>query len=173
MDELATKAGVLTSISFASGPYATYEDCISAMYDSAELSIALNTNQSHLCSEDELLLAEFRRLTTESTGREPTLTHLDSTWANIVIQELPGPEGQESDWEVTLIDWADMGWLPAWMQAVAISRNIGMFTGDPEAPVDFVEKSKAVKLVSRSFEEPFDELKKNFVELCRAGWSIM
>ena len=123
------------------GPYNTYENCVSGMYTASELQESMWHDGKDLTTEAELALSNFKRTLTTGKGHEPTLTHLDPSLQNIIVRPLQGTEGPESDWEVTLIDWADLGWLPGWMQAVAFSQQVVMFHGweepDEHAKIQF------------------------------------
>lgn len=104
------------------GPYNTYENCISAMYTAAKLQASVCHNGKDLTTEADSSLSNFKRTLTACMGHKPTLTHLDPSLQNIIVRPIQGTEEHASDWEVTLIDWADFGWLPAWMQA-SVNRS--------------------------------------------------
>ena len=135
------------------GPYNTYEDCISAMYNAAELRAADTDMGPELEPYAQLYLSQFKRTLSESGGHEPKLTHLDPKFDNIMVQPIEGAEGDVRDWEVVLIDWADCGWLPAWMQAVSFNHRIGLF--DEHGDVDFQARTKFIQRMSLG--EPYLE----------------
>ncbi|KAF2878228.1 hypothetical protein BDV95DRAFT_533480 [Massariosphaeria phaeospora] len=68
---------------------------------------------------------------------------------------IPATETSAEDWEVTLIDWADCGWYPAWMQIVAFSQCIHMFTDD--ADIDWDARKHFVENALQNIEDPYLE----------------
>jgi serine/threonine protein kinase len=135
------------------GPYNSYEDCISAMYNAAELRAADSDMGPDLQPDAQLYLSQFKRNLSEWECHEPKLTHLDPKFDNIMVQPIKGAGGDIKDWEVVLIDWADCGWLPAWMQAVSFHQRIGLF--DENWNVD--EQAKTTFIQRMSLEEPYLE----------------
>lgn len=105
------------------GPYDTYEDCISAMYTTAEARAAVCTIKPEFSAEQRLALTNFKHTLTECAGHEPTLTHLDLKLENIMVRSVQGANGTVEDYDVVLIDWASLGWLPAWMEAVTVLQR--------------------------------------------------
>jgi hypothetical protein len=135
------------------GPYNTYEDCISAMYNAAELRAADSDMGPDLQPDAQLYLSQFKRTLSEWGCHEPKLTHLDPKFYNVMVQRTKGDGEGAEDWEVVLIDWADCGWLPAWMQAVSFDQRVGLF--DKHWNVDEQAKTRFIK--SMSLEESYLE----------------
>lgn len=108
------------------GPYYTYEDLISAMYDTAELRMA-DTNHAPEYHRIHLeLLSVFKSTFVKTEGHRPVLTHLDPKWENIIVRPIKedGDGGEIKDWDVVLIDWDTLIWLPAFMQVAALDSRI-------------------------------------------------
>jgi hypothetical protein len=133
------------------GPYATYEDFVSAVYDSGEFTGAMNSFGPEYSEGQEECLAVIKPKFATCKGRQPTLTHLDPAGKNILVRQV------NDDWEATFIDWADCGWYPAYMQRVAfhIQTNFwdkDTFRGKPEVNEQFLSK------VLKDMEDPDQEL---------------
>lgn len=95
------------------GPFASYHDLVNGMYEGAEFNIAnsfviqggYSTHQI-----TELDMFKQKLLDCSSQDQQPTFTHPDLTFINIIVN--PIKEG--TDYEVTIIDWECAGWLPRW-----------------------------------------------------------
>jgi serine/threonine protein kinase len=105
------------------GPYSTYEDCIMALYATAEARAAVSTMAPDFYPDQLLALTNLKHTLTNCAGHEPTLTHLDLKLENIMVRPIQGAKGKVEDYEVVLIDWACLGWLPAWMEAVTVLQR--------------------------------------------------
>ncbi|KAF2814554.1 kinase-like protein [Mytilinidion resinicola] len=104
------------------GPYDTYEDFISAMFTAATGCAAVcEPTSPDFTPVQRLGLTNFKHTLTECAGHEPTLTHLDLKLENIMVRPVQGVNG--IDYEVTLIDWESLGWMPAWMEAVTVLQR--------------------------------------------------
>lgn len=152
------------------GPYNTYEECISAMHRAAEVQVAMCNIVEDLYPHQETLLLKFKPTLTTCNGHEPTLTHLDPSLRNIIVRRTQGSKKHVANWEVTLIDWADMGWLPAWMQAVALDHKVCMFNAHGR---DNLAKQEFMENVTRAFQEPYTEQKRLFKAMEGICYSIM
>ncbi|KAF1919398.1 hypothetical protein BDU57DRAFT_469409 [Ampelomyces quisqualis] len=150
-----------------SGPFDTYEEFVAALTSSAHLirAMAINTDDFH--PEEVALLSRMGSELLRCNGRQPVFTHMDPSVGNTIIRLIPGPEGEE-DWEVTLIDWAESGWLPAWMQSWCLREKLTMETTmhDPNGK----ESDQYVEYVTKNLEgdytkqlQLFDELRKGIL----------
>lgn len=148
------RVGLIEARNKPGGPYDTYEDLISAMYSAAELTAATCTNTKEYSPQYESALSEFKSTLATCGGQRPTLTHLDPQLRNIIVRRLPDTEDHTPDWEVTLIDWEHMGWLPAYMQSVVINQHVNMCHGY-DANQD--EAEEFVQRLLSHFEEEFTE----------------
>lgn len=136
--------GLRTRTTDPHGPYRSYNDFVSSMLSAAEHIAAIVPHTEFWDPDESACLSEFRHfLATSLRGHEPKFTHIDPGLHNILIRKVVQDNGVE-DWEVTLIDWADSGWFPAWMQSVSFDEKTYMRTNDKEggcaAKKDFVEK---------------------------------
>ncbi|KAH7063876.1 hypothetical protein BKA63DRAFT_483297 [Paraphoma chrysanthemicola] len=68
-------------------------------------------------------------------------------------------EESAEDWEATLIDWADAGWWPAWMQAVTLHETMNMCTRIEGSMEVAVNKEAAVEIIESLLpaEDRFEE----------------
>jgi hypothetical protein len=109
------------------GPYDTYDDFVSAMFAAAECTGAfMDSGDWHPVNESYLM--SFKPTISAWAGHQPTLTHLDPGLYNTIVRKAQGT----GEWEVTLIDWAEFGWYPAWMQSVALHNFALMITDKKE-----------------------------------------
>lgn len=117
----------------ACGPYNSYEDLKDAMFKTVRLRAAVGNLGRNLPPSAELALANFKRSLNADIGDQtPTLTYLDLKFDNIVIEKIPvGKEGDAEEYNVTMVDWQCLGWLPPWVQASAIKTR---FIMNPRAP---------------------------------------
>jgi hypothetical protein len=143
------------------GPYHTYEDLVSAIYTSAELTGTICCGSKDWVGSQEACLAAIKSTLTGCKGSQPTLTHLDPAGKNIIIRRVEGTDGEDEVWEATFIDWADCGWYPAWMQTVAFHTQGYM---DGEGDMTEQEETKALREMERwrnsvlqGFEDPYEE----------------
>lgn len=98
------------------GPYESYEELVDAMVDSARFHAATGHLSDEFNNRTKLALANLKpslRAVTEE-DKIPTLTHLDLRFENIIVQQ------KGEDYDVTIIDWKFLGWLPAWVEAVTV-----------------------------------------------------
>lgn len=79
------------------GPYNTYEDCLSAMYNAAELRAADMDMGPNLQLIAQLCLSQFKRTLSKWGCHEPKLTYLDPKFDNIMVQIIKGSEGDVKD----------------------------------------------------------------------------
>ncbi|KAF2006815.1 hypothetical protein P154DRAFT_597094 [Amniculicola lignicola CBS 123094] len=123
------------------GPFYSYEAFIDQVYRTFEVN-AIGRLLKH--PEDEIFPAmqlyssiffsEFGKATPSS--REPKLTHMDITMGNIrfVPSAKSGIKHSEAsmeslsarvnDYEVWLIDWETLSWLPAWAEVAALMTTL-------------------------------------------------
>lgn len=79
--------------------------------------------------------------------------------------------GDVVDWEVILIDWADSGWYPTWVQAVAVWQRLQICIEE-----EFLEEKQDQfkELVLNDFEQSFSKHIELFKILeLRTGYSIL
>lgn len=137
------------------GPYDNYDDFVSAMYATAELHAARLQVQSEWSPALESTLSIFKSTLAACTGRQPTLTHLDPGLYNIIVRKVQGTEKSTKEWEAILIDWAEFGWYPAWMQSVAFNGQITMWTD--KKGVDFTANKEFCQMVMGGLDDPYLE----------------
>ncbi|OAL53655.1 hypothetical protein IQ07DRAFT_628868 [Pyrenochaeta sp. DS3sAY3a] len=115
------------------GPFNTYNEFVSAILKTIEFQTAFRHFDKEFFDPDEVAFLPVARrfLATSSRGHEPKLTHADPALWNMRIRKVIQKDGAE-DWEVTFIDWAEMGWYPAWMQSVMIQLKIYWRRAAPE-----------------------------------------
>lgn len=115
------------------GPYNTFKDLISAMYATAELRMADTNNASEYHPIRLGLLSQFKPILGGTKSHRPVLTHLDPKWENIIVRPVKeeGDSGEIKDWDVVLIDWDTLGWLPEFMQAASLDGRI-MLDDEPK-----------------------------------------
>jgi hypothetical protein len=106
------------------GPYDNYRDLLSASIDTLHVLSVLGYESPEFLSNEPEHIAQVESTLATCSGLEPTFTHLDPAMNNIIR---PIRDGE--DWEVTWIDWEDSGWLPAYMQVVAIRNKLFLARG--------------------------------------------
>ena len=114
------------------GPYKAYEDLLTDMYTAFELGNAFRVSEGPVepladewRPEQVPLMEAFKPAFRACGGREPKLTHVDPSMQNMIVRPLDGSTLQDAtDYEVTFIDWADLGWYPAWAQLAQIQSGI-------------------------------------------------
>lgn len=113
------------------GPYNTFDDFISAMYVCTEHDLATQNLADEFFPEEVEFLSKFKHVLGKTRGFKPVLTFLDLKWDNLIVRPIKGEDGEAiKDWEITLIDWHDCGWLPAFMQFAALEARIMLFGED-------------------------------------------
>jgi hypothetical protein len=160
------------------GPYDTYEDFVSALFTSAELTGTICVLSKDWFPSQEACLTAIKSTLMTCKGSRPTLTHLDPAGKNIMIRRVEGTDGEDEVWEATFIDWADCGWYPAWMQTVAFHTRGYM---DGEGDMTKQEETEALREMERwrnsvlqGFEDPYEEQVCLFKQLHEElGFSIM
>jgi hypothetical protein len=99
------------------GPYDTYEDFVSAMYDSITFRAAENVRGEGYTKQSLEGLLDFKPVLLQSTNSRPVLTHYDLNFPNIMVKPIMNTEWDKTiDFEVTIIDWATLAWLPAYIE---------------------------------------------------------
>lgn len=148
------------------GPYNTYDEFVSAILKTIQLQTALRRfDQESFNLSEAAFLSEARRfLATCPRGHEPKLTHIDPALRNILIRKVIQKDGAE-DWEVTFIDWAEMGWYPAWMQSIAIQRQTELSKNGEWFEVP--ERKDFIRKVLEGSGDDYSEYMEFFKELDR------
>jgi hypothetical protein len=88
---------------------------------------------------------------------------MDPKFTNILIRSIKGAGEKIEDWEVVLIDWDGLGWLPAFLQTVALNNCIGLFD---EAKAAFMLR------VTHGFGDVFTLEKTVFKESWNIGYDL-
>lgn len=100
------------------GPYESYDDFEKALYtNSARNCIILCGNGPGFRAAMRLYLSTFQDSMEHARGREPKLTHMDLVLSNV---RFAPKAGDPEDFEVTIIDWMDLSWMPGYLQAAGI-----------------------------------------------------
>jgi hypothetical protein len=99
------------------GPYNTYEEFCSAMYDSYEKDNAGYQNGIDWDPGFESETAQIWSMLANWNPQEPKFTWLDPKFSNIIARPIQKDDGTE-DWDVFLLDWECAGWYPAWLQSM-------------------------------------------------------
>ncbi|KAH7090169.1 hypothetical protein FB567DRAFT_617466 [Paraphoma chrysanthemicola] len=137
------------------GPFKTYEDLLTAMLASAEVSAAWGVMIGPGCLSPDLYepdqieqLEVFKDKFRAFGGHEPKLTHIDPGLQNVIIRPLDGETVQAAKhFEVSFIDWSCLGWYPAWMQGTIFAS---CYTTAFDGPKPFKPRDEeAQRLVSR------------------------
>ncbi|KAF2817553.1 uncharacterized protein BDZ99DRAFT_513791 [Mytilinidion resinicola] len=156
--------GFMVNIRGMCGPYETYEECASAMYASAELrGVDSFGDFPDYLPHVKVVLPQIKEVLEKTRGSKPVLTHMDPKFTNILIRSIKGAEGKKEDWEVVLIDWESLAWLPAWLQTVALNNKIDLFG---EAMAAFMLR------VTGGFGDPYTLEKKTFKKSYEIGYYI-
>jgi len=146
------------------GPYDTYEEFVAALMSSARLTTAMMTQFEDFWPEQSDALSRMESGLRACNGRRPVFTHMDPSVHNTVIRQIVKPGGEE-DWEVTLIDWAEAGWLPAWMQTWCLKEKLNMIT-TMETP-NAAEALEYVEYVATHLGEDYTDQRELFEDLRR------
>lgn len=147
-----------------SGPFNTYEEFVAALSSSARLATAMSCDLKHFTAQASVYLLRMESILLACNGSQRVFTHLDPSVGNTIIRPIPGLEGEE-DWEVTLIDWADSGWFPAWMQAVSFNEKLTMITTMND--LNTKERDQFLAHIAKSFGEDCTEQVDLFKDLAR------
>jgi aminoglycoside phosphotransferase (APT) family kinase protein len=132
------------------GPYNNYRDMLSASIHKLKVqAVTCYDNPKFLGKEIEYI-TQFESTLATCSGHEPTFTHPDPALHNIIARPIRDGE----DWEVTLIDWEDSGWHPAWMQAVAFRLRLDIVD---KQEINREETDHFVGKVLESFGESYSE----------------
>lgn len=155
-------------------PYDTYDAFAQAAYNAAELSAAKRYISPDLYEDQVSDLIAFKSVLNCCAGRDPRFTHLDIQMRNMIATPIGGSsEGDAQDWEVTMIDWADAGWFPAWAQAVLLRGKLHLFTQDMKDHEE--ERFELVDAIWKDLgEQSYANVEKVFWELIgSAGYTVM
>ena len=170
-----TQNQVFTGSKEICGPYRSYNDLVSVMYDAAEL-IASVRHGSHgdtgfFTPAQETFLTNFKTTLKNFDSCEPKLTHVDPSMQNWIVRPLGGSMQDASDYEMTYIDWDRCGWYPAWVQRVALEWSVNSwdrvsFTVDKEGEGRYYSR------VDQYFSDSYDaqvKFHRDAVEECSFG----
>ncbi|KAH7396670.1 hypothetical protein DE146DRAFT_756379 [Phaeosphaeria sp. MPI-PUGE-AT-0046c] len=111
-----------------SGLYNTYEDFLSALYRAVEICAVTLKSGPELHPDTASPLSRFNDTRATCKGTRPVFTHVNPHLMNIIVRPFYNTEENTEDWEVTLIDFEDCGFLPAWMQAVTLRERLNMWS---------------------------------------------
>jgi hypothetical protein len=99
------------------GPYNTHKDFVSALYDNVTFRKAERVRDGSYTKEVLECLSDFKPVLLQSKNSRPVLTHYDLKFQNILVRPIMDTKGDKTiDFEVTIIDWATMAWLPAYIE---------------------------------------------------------
>jgi hypothetical protein len=98
------------------GPYNTYEDLDSAMYCALEARTADSISGPEFHPVHAEMLLEFKPAVRRSTHQRPVLTHRDFCLQNTIARPVRDKANRIIDWEIAIIDWATLAWLPAFIE---------------------------------------------------------
>lgn len=101
------------------GPYNSHKDFIQTIYTTGEWRCAVQAGEDYL-PFSKLFLESFKRCMDKALGQEPRLTHTNLRLQNVIAQP---KEDEPEDFDVVIIDWATMAWMPTYVQAATIQRN--------------------------------------------------
>lgn len=101
------------------GPYHSHEDFITAVQSYCEES-SISSYSTDFAPESKIFLESFLRDMENALGQESRLTHPDLKPQNVIVQPM---QDDPEDCDVVLIDWAEMAWLPAYVQAATVLRG--------------------------------------------------
>lgn len=101
------------------GPYESHEDFVHDVYNNCEVNCACQSGTDYDHSS-KIFLEGFKRCMKNISGQEPRLTHTDLFLQNVIAQ--PKKDDPE-DFDVVIIDWATMAWLPTYVQAATVLRG--------------------------------------------------
>ncbi|KAF1917926.1 hypothetical protein BDU57DRAFT_444739 [Ampelomyces quisqualis] len=153
------------------GPYKTYEEFISALNATLELQICIGNDSVKIERKTRRLMDKVVPTLAAAKDREPVFTHVDPALRNMIIRPLEGTMATAKDYEVTLIDWADCGWLPAWVQMVAFDKRLMLPDIDSlRKGNDWVDREPHEQLkakITRGLGNPGEKERKFFVDFGR------
>lgn len=101
------------------GPYNSHRDFIRDIYTACELSWVDQHKIEH-SDKNKIYLESFERVMKSASGQESRLTHTDLCLQNVMAQ--PKQDNPE-DFDVVIIDWPTMAWMPAYVQAATTLRD--------------------------------------------------
>jgi hypothetical protein len=150
------------------GPYETYDAFAQAAYNAAELSAVISFNLPDLDVTQVQALSAFKATLASCAGRAPRFTHLDLQLRNMIATPIGGSSEEDAqEWQVTLIDWADAGWYPAFMQAVVLRERLDLFTREA---LNIDKRYELVDTILENLgEQSYVELEKVFREISGAA----
>ncbi|KAF2105296.1 hypothetical protein BDV96DRAFT_655756 [Lophiotrema nucula] len=110
------------------GPYSTHKELMANVAEKAERNVAYGYHNCTVIpqsTEDALanLTNGCRNCSLED--QRPVLTHLQLEPQHIILR--PNDKG---DYDIFIIDWEYMGWLPAWIQGVVLEHHLTWYVGD-------------------------------------------
>lgn len=106
------------------GPYDTHDEFLTALREAMIHETALRSWEKHFFESDEERFANVKPVLGASKATEATLTHLDVKDHNILAKPIKnGTTGEIEDWEVTIIDWDTLTWMPAYLQYVSLNER--------------------------------------------------
>lgn len=140
------------------GPYNSYEQLSSHMYESALLSHTIRKFEGTDWHASSLpVLESFQDFFKHPKGTQPVLTHLDAHFGNVIAQPIM-QNGEMVDMTVTLIDWEQMGWLPACFQPASLRSRT--YVEDAEVLKElFKDSDKALGFPDEADFEWFQKFK--------------
>lgn len=142
------------------GPYYSHKDFICDVYTTCEYTCVAQNNREDYDDASKLYLESLKRCMDNASGKEPRLVHTDLCLQNVVAQ--PKTEDPE-DFDVVIIDWATMAWMPTYIQAANILCGC---PSDEDRPLYRWGLSQGIK--------PFPhDSAKYFNDACAAMWVMI
>lgn len=105
-----------------SGPFDSYEELVDELYKSIERVAAMDNPRPDFSDHHIIFLDKFKRILNGPGVVEPTLTHLDASLKNVISRPIKDRDGKTIDWEITLVDWDTMAWMPPYFQYLCMDN---------------------------------------------------
>lgn len=100
------------------GPYESYADFEKALYTHCVKNCIIQSGEgSRWRAAMRLYLSTYHDTMAHARDTEPKLTHMDLHLSNV---RFAPKENDAEDFDVTIIDWADLSWMPAYLQAARV-----------------------------------------------------
>ncbi|KAH9879246.1 hypothetical protein J1614_002685 [Plenodomus biglobosus] len=144
------------------GPFDSYGDFCKTVVATARFRAASSAFKFEDNPEKVLVLSDLESKIESWSNSRPTFTHIDISPGNVIVRQIQNPDDGNEDWEVTMIDWANSGWYPQWMQAVTIEHSLHVYDLEDCYPE---ERPELLELISEFWEESYTEQVELFIRL--------
>jgi hypothetical protein len=108
-------------------PFTTYEALVKNLIEAFQMQEAVSIQSQDWPAYHMEQVAELVSTLESWKPVEPKLTWLDPKIRNIVAVPIGGDEKTALDWDVYFVDWEDLGWYPAWLQAKQVRDRGSVF----------------------------------------------